>query len=590
MSSVPEAREPSARYLEAVQPALVRQLELLATAPGGVERLREFILSLAVQGKLTSQGCDDEPASALLERIRGRKLRLIASGAIKQGKQSPELDDAEPMFELPKGWTWVSLGELCSYIQRGKGPAYAEQSEHKVISQKCVRWYGLDLAPARFVTPESLAKYEPIRFLRAGDLLWNSTGTGTIGRACVVPTELDDAGLVADSHVTVVRPLEVNSVFLWRWIQSPFVQIEIEGSASGTTNQIELNTSTVVSQPVPLPPLAEQARIVARVDELMRLCDALEAKGRLEAEQHARLLGALLAMLTDSSTPEELAANWQRVADNFDLLLDRPEAVDALEETILLLAVRGLLVTQDETEEPAIESLRRLRAQRAKEEQASRSRRADSVEAEAAEEPPFALPTGWAWAKAQDLTSPLSIITYGVLKPEWVEVGVPTVRVQDIQAGRLLTNQVAQCAPARAEKFARTKLSEGDLLIAKDGATLGKTAFVPKALEGGNITQHVLRFSIAPDFNREYVRLVIDSPHGQVWMRGETQGVALPGVNVGDFRRMPIPIPPIAEQARIVARVSELRLLCTNLRQCLARSSATQTVLAGALIDRALAG
>lgn len=180
------------------------------------------------------------------------------------------------------------------------------------------------------------------------------------------------------------------------------------------------------------------------------------------------------------------------------------------------------------------------------------------------------------------------MVTHGVLKPERVEIGVPTVRVQDIQEGNLLTDQVGQCSPARAEKFARTKLSEGDLLIAKDGATHGKTAFVPKALEGGNITQHVLRFSIAPTFNRDYVRLVIDPPHGKSRMRGETQGVALPGVNVGDFRRMPIPVPPIAEQARIVARITELRRLCADLRRHMDRSSAIRAALADALIDEAL--
>ena len=126
-------------------------------------------------------------------------------------------------------------------------------------------------------------------------------------------------------------------------------------------------------------------------------------------------------------------------------------------------------------------------------------------------------------------------------------------------------------------------------MIAKDGATLGKTAFVPKSLEGGNITQHVLRFSIAPDFNRDYVRLVIDSPHGQAWMLGETQGVALPGVNVSDFRRMPVPVPPVREQARIVARVAELRRLCADLRQRLVDSQATQSHLADTLVEQALA-
>ena len=117
---------------------------------------------------------------------------------------------------------------------------------------------------------------------------------------------------------------------------------------------------------LPIPPLAEQARIVARVDELMQLCDALEAKGRLEAQQHARLLETLLGTLTDSTTSEELAANWQRVAEHFDLLLDRPEAVDVLEQTVLQLAVRGLLVPQDPSEEPASVQLRHIAEERAR--------------------------------------------------------------------------------------------------------------------------------------------------------------------------------------------------------------------------------
>jgi len=102
-----------------------------------------------------------------------------------------------------------------------------------------------------------------------------------------------------------------------------------------------------------LPPLAEQSRIVTRVEELMQLCDALEASGQLEAQQHAQLAGTLLGTLTQSETPEALADNWQRIATHFDVLLDRPEVVDALEQTILQLAVRGLLVPQDPTDEPA---------------------------------------------------------------------------------------------------------------------------------------------------------------------------------------------------------------------------------------------
>jgi type I restriction enzyme S subunit len=194
VSAVLTAQEPSAKYLVNLQPPLVRHFDLIAQAPGGVARLRELILTLAVQGKLVPQDPNDEPASELLKKIRAEKDRLIAEGKIKRDKPLDEIAEEEETFDLPEGWVWARLGSLCSYIQRGKGPVYAEHSAHRVISQKCIRWYGLDLGPARFITSESLTKYEDIRYLKSGDLLWNSTGTGTIGRACLVPQDLDDAG------------------------------------------------------------------------------------------------------------------------------------------------------------------------------------------------------------------------------------------------------------------------------------------------------------------------------------------------------------------------------------------------------------
>ena len=419
---------------------LLSNLELLATAPGGVAKLRELILTLAVQGKLVPQDPGDEPASVLLQKIRAEKDRLIAEGTIKKDKPLAAIADEEKPFALPMGWEWVRLGDICAYIQRGKGPVYAESSKHRVVSQKCVRWHGLDLAPARFVTPESLAKYEPIRFLQAGDLLWNSTGTGTIGRACLVPVEHDNAGLVADSHVTVVRPVLISSWFVWRWIQSPYVQSEIEGSASGTTNQIELNTSTVVNHLVPLPPLVEQSRIVARVEELMRLCDALEAKGQLEATQHAQLLSTLLGTLTASATPEELTNNWQRVAQHFDLLLDRPEAIDALEQTLLQLAVRGLLVPQDPADEPASVLLQKIRAEKDRLIAAGQIKKDKPLPPVTDEEKPFELPVGWEWVRMGSLGESFD---YGSSQKSVDDSNaVPILRMGNIQGGQVVMSNL----------------------------------------------------------------------------------------------------------------------------------------------------
>jgi type I restriction enzyme S subunit len=159
-----------------------------------------------------------------------------------------------------------------------------------------------------------------------------------------------------------------------------------------------------------------------------------------------------------------------------------------------------------------------------------------------------------------------------------------------MKQGKIVVDAVAQCCPERAKKFSKTTLETGDLLIAKDGATLGKTAFVPPELDGGNITQHVLRFPISRLVESVFVRLIIDSRHGQEWMRTETRGAALPGVNVGDFRRMPIPLSPLAEQQEIVRRVESLFALADQLELRLAQARGQVDKLTPSLLARAFAG
>jgi type I restriction enzyme S subunit len=394
---------------------------------------------------------------------------------------------------------------------------------------------------------------------------------------------------VADSHVTVVRPLQVNSLFLLRWIQSPFVQDEIEGAASGTTNQIELNSSTVVNQLVPLPPLAEQVRIVARIDKLMLLCDALEGKGRLEMEQHARLLGALLGTLTDSSTPEELAANWQRVADHFDLLLDRPEAVDALEQTILQLAVCGLLVQQDPNDESASGLTRRMRSYREEQVKAGLAKRERSFPPLSESDLPFELPIGWECVRFGDLIEPAKPIAYGVLVPgPEVSGGVPFVRIADLS----LTNPPAK--PERSisveidAQYRRTRLEGGEILMGVVGS-IGKLGVAPPSWAGANIARAICRIVPMGLVNKDFVLLLLQSEFMRASFVGDTRTLAQPTLNVGLIRGSATPLPPIVEQARIVSRVAELRRLCANLRQQLDRSRTTQAVIADALMGQALA-
>ncbi|MDP3425019.1 MAG: restriction endonuclease subunit S [Burkholderiaceae bacterium] len=553
---------------------LLQQFDLLATAPGGVARLRELILTLAVQGKLVPQNPADEPASALLKRIRAEKDRLIAEGKIKRDKPLAPIGEDEQPFELPPGWVYCRLGALLLSIRSGGTP-----------SKQNPAFWGGDIP---WASVKDLRFGEPVsdtqdRITQAGlcagselapagsILICTRMGLGKIGEALV------DVAINQD-----LKAVSLGAGIDKQYFINYFKTLAVVGSGMTVAG---IKQEELLGFVVPLPPETEQARIVARVEELMRVCDALEATGQRQAAHHRQLVQTLLGDLTaDSHT------SWQRVADHFDTLLDRPSAVDALEQTILQLAVRGQLVPQDPTDEPASALLKRIRAEKDRLIAAGKIKRDKPLAPIGEEEQPFELPPGWEWVQSFEVCEPSSLITYGILKPVWVVSGIPTVRVQDMKGGVLDTSNLGHCSLERAGKFEKTRLVAGDLLIAKDGATLGKTAFVPPELTGGNVTQHVLRFPINGLLNRNYVRMVIDSEHGQCWMLSETKGVALPGVNVGDFRRLPIPLPPLPEQARIVARVTQLRRLCADLRQRLTQSQTTQAALAEALVVDAVSG
>ena len=255
------------------------------------ERLKKSILQEAVQGKLVPQDPSDEPAEALLERIRAEKQRLIKEDKIKKDKHESvifrrdnshyeKLDgverciDDELPFEIPETWAWVRLIDICEYIQRGKSPKYSPIKKYPVIAQKCNQWSGFSIEKAQFIEPESIASYGNERFLQDNDLMWNSTGLGTLGRMVVYKSALNPYELaVADSHVTVIRPLKefISPQYLYYYFSNPTVQSVIEDQADGTTKQKELSATTVKAYFVPLPPYNEQLRIVNQIEAVLPL-------------------------------------------------------------------------------------------------------------------------------------------------------------------------------------------------------------------------------------------------------------------------------------------------------------------------------
>ena len=320
----------------------------------------------------------------------------------------------------------------------------------------------------------------------------------------------------------------------------------------------------------------------------MRLCDALEAKGRLEATQHAQLVTTLLATLTDSATPEALAENWQRLATHFDLLLDRPEAVDALEQTLLQLAVRGLLVPQDPADEPASVMLKRIRAEKDRLIAEGKIKRDKPLPPIGEDEKPFELPVGWEWVRFGEVALISSGITLGRKTSIPSPLVLPYLRVANVQRWHLNLASIKEVAIDRSE-LERFQLAEGDLLITEGGDwdKVGRTAIWRKELPVCLHQNHVFKVrGTSPDWNPVWAELYLNSAIARSYFASAAkQTTNLASINSTQLKNCVFPLPTLAEQSRIVARVESMRRLCADLRQRLSASQNTQAKLAEVLVE-----
>ena len=258
-----------------------------------LDKFKKSILQEAIQGKLVPQLTEEGTAQDLLEQIKIEKLNLVKEGKLKKSalndsaifrgddnkyweksEDGAVCIDEEIPFEIPSNWAWVRLDDICSFIHRGKSPKYSPIKKYPVVAQKCNQWDGFSIEKAKFIEPQSISSYNEEYFLQDRDLMWNSTGLGTLGRMAIYYMILNPYELaVADSHVTVIRPYKTHIVseYLYYYFASNTVQSVIEDKSDGSTKQKELATKTVKSYLVPLPPTEEQKRIVEKVEELMQL-------------------------------------------------------------------------------------------------------------------------------------------------------------------------------------------------------------------------------------------------------------------------------------------------------------------------------
>lgn len=532
----------------------------IANAPGGVKRLREMILHYAVSGKLVAQIDSDGNAEHDIERANFLREEFQQRFKIRNRKPIESPRNEEIPFSIPKNWKWTRMESIACYIQRGKGPIYAASGQTLVVSQKCIQWSGFDLTPARRISDESLRQYGEERFLIKGDILWNSTGTGTAGRVAIYPGSQEP--VVADSHVTIIRLANFIPQYVWCYLASPIIQARMapnqeSSMVSGTTNQVELSTSKVVELPVPCPPIEEQKRIVSKVDELMALCDKLETQQQERERRFPVLSRACHARFVESPS-----------LDNLKAIFDEAGSVSTedLRKTILNLAVQGKLVPQDPSEESAKEMLERSSIKTLSVEQNERR---------------YPIPLGWYWIHFRSVGDQ----RLGKMLDKTKNRGVnkPYLRNTNVQWNRFELDDLKQMR-IEPEEENDIRLKFDDLLICEGGEP-GRCAIWKNDVEEMYFQKALHRVRVFQGIVPEYlaINLNLDCRNG-VLSRYFT-GATIKHLTGQSLAKYPIPLPPLAEQHRIVAKVNQLMALIDTLEEQQVRKAKVAQAFAQAAVS-----
>ncbi len=557
----------------------------IANAPGGVARLRELVLQLAISGRLIEPGISAKPISESLELAVQQRQKYEKDMELRATRLHTTVGAAP--YVIPAHWQWVPLENLSLYIQRGKGPKYADRGDVLVVSQKCIQWSGFDSKQARFVADDSVSGYGPERFLCAGDLLWNSTGTGTAGRVAIY-SDASEKRFVADSHVTVIRLSTVATPrYVWCVIASPWIQARIQPThpdslVSGTTQQVELATSTARALPIPYPPIEEQTRIVAKVDELMALCDRLEAQLQNRRKLQNALRQSTLQALASAQSTHELQDSWQRLQANFGRLFSEPEDVENLRQLAIELAVRGLLTQQRANDEPSAKLLERIAIEQRKmvlDGEMKRPKPLPEIDITSA---PFELPKGWSWARFPEL----GLFGRGKSKhrprndPKLFNPGIyPLIQTGEVARSKgVITEYHSKYSELGLEQ---SKLwPKGTLCITiaaniADAAILGFDACFPDSVVGfipaSEICEQV-----------EYFLLFMRTAKNQ--LLAFAPSTAQKNINLEILQSVLIPVPPVGEIKRILATVRQINALCDRLLDVRVEAREIGELLNGAVV------
>ncbi len=531
---------------------------MLAEAPNGVQKLRELILQLAVMGKLVPQDPEDEPASVLIEKIEAEKKRLVKEGKIRKSKQLPPIDREEILFKIPSNWKWIRLGQIGDW---GAG-ATPNRKDPDYYGGK-IKWFKSGELNEKYITEseekitEIALKDCSLRTNKKGDVLIAMYGA-TIGKVAILNTEATTNQAVC--ACTCFPGVYNEYLFILLKAYKQYFTNQGAGGAQPNISRIK-----IINTIAPLPPLAEQKRIVSKVDELMARCDQLEARQQKKKELRSKLNSAALDKMLSAESQDEFEENWRRICENFDLIYDNPENVEKLRKAVLQLAVQGKLVEQNPEDESASVLIEEIKAEKKKliKEREIKNIKVKPINNEML---PFELPFGWEFVRFGDITKKLGAgSTPRGGKSVYQETGVKFIRSQNVWNNGLKLENVARIPREIHEKMNGTFVEPGDILLNITGASIGRSSLVPDDFDEGNVSQHVAIVRPIDETTREYLHLCIISPYIQDSIMSEQVGISREGLSMTRLKEFMIPIPPLNEQKSIVEKIEQLMGLCDEL-------------------------
>lgn len=545
----------------------------------GIKKLRELILELAVRGLLVPQDSSDEPASELLKTIAAEKANLVKAGKIRKEKPLSPIGEEEKPFAAPRGWEWVRIADIGYDFGQKTPDEHFTYIDVGSIDNRL----GLIDSPAILSADEAPSRAR--KLVKHGTVIYSTVRPYLLNIAIV--QEDFDPDPIASTAFAVVHPFEnVSSGYIYRYLRSPSFVSYVESVQTGIAYPA-INDRQFFSGLLPLPPTDEQDRIVAKIDELMALCDQLEQRTDASFSVHQTLVETLLNALTRAADHAQFANAWQRIAEHFDTLFATEESIDQFKQTILQLAVMGKLVPQDPNDEPASELLKKIAAEKAKLVKDGKIKKEKPQSPIADNEKPFKCPVGWEFCRLQE-TIDVRDGTHDSPKDAAGDKTYPLVTSKNFINGEIDFDSARRISEEDHLEISRRSLVDvEDILFSMIGGNIGNQVMVrdprPFSVKNVAIFKYFLKSATNPHFIYLYTQELAAE------LQYKASGGAQPFVSLGFLRNLVVALPPKAEQQRIVAKVDELMVLCDQLEVRMNDAKTTQLHLADAMVEKALA-